>query len=88
MKLLCFAIFAVLSASSQTTTANTSSSKNIVQLAQSVPDLSTLVTALVAGKLTDALSGAGPFTRLVGSTAINVEGVRHACVRLLRFMLG
>merc|ERR1712195_451905 len=35
---------------------------NIVQLAQSVPDLSTLVTALVAGKLTDALSGAGPFT--------------------------
>jgi transforming growth factor-beta-induced protein len=36
--------------------------KNIVQLAQSVPDLSTLVTALVAGKLTGALSGAGPFT--------------------------
>merc|ERR1712166_361308 len=35
---------------------------NIVQLAQSVPDLSTLVTALVAGKLTDALSGTGPFT--------------------------
>jgi uncharacterized surface protein with fasciclin (FAS1) repeats len=35
---------------------------NIVQLAQSVPDLSTLVTALVAGKLTGALSGAGPFT--------------------------
>merc|ERR1712028_276075 len=36
--------------------------KNIVQLAQSVPDLSTLVTALVDGKLTDALSGTGPFT--------------------------
>merc|ERR1740117_2836780 len=36
--------------------------KNIVQLAQSVPDLSTLVTALTAGKLTTALSGAGPFT--------------------------
>merc|ERR1711865_261344 len=35
---------------------------NIVQLAQSVPDLSTLVTALVDGKLTDALSGTGPFT--------------------------
>jgi uncharacterized surface protein with fasciclin (FAS1) repeats len=35
---------------------------NIVQLAQSVPDLSTLVTALVAGKLTDVLSGPGPFT--------------------------
>jgi uncharacterized surface protein with fasciclin (FAS1) repeats len=36
--------------------------KNIVQLAQSVPDLSTLVTALVAGKLTGALSSTGPFT--------------------------
>merc|ERR1712086_879463 len=36
--------------------------KNIVQLAQSVPDLSTLVTALVAGNLTSALSGKGPFT--------------------------
>lgn len=35
---------------------------NIVQLAQSVPDLSTLVSALVAGKLTDVLSGPGPFT--------------------------
>jgi uncharacterized surface protein with fasciclin (FAS1) repeats len=38
---------------------------NIVQLAQSVPDLSTLVTALVAGKLTGALSGTGPFTFFV-----------------------
>merc|ERR1711865_1262853 len=36
--------------------------KNIVQLASSVADLSTLVTALVAGKLTPALSGKGPFT--------------------------
>merc|ERR1719238_1107055 len=36
--------------------------KNIVELAVSVPDLSTLVTALKAGKLTDALSGKGPFT--------------------------
>jgi len=35
---------------------------NIVQLSQSVPDLSTLVTALTAGKLVTALSGAGPFT--------------------------
>merc|ERR1711935_1012994 len=32
------------------------------QLAQSIPDLSTLVAALVAGDLTGALSGAGPFT--------------------------
>jgi hypothetical protein len=36
--------------------------KNIVQLAQSVPDLSTLVTALTAGGLTTTLSGNGPFT--------------------------
>jgi uncharacterized surface protein with fasciclin (FAS1) repeats len=36
--------------------------KNIVALAESVPDLSTLVTALKAGKLVDTLSGSGPFT--------------------------
>jgi len=35
---------------------------NLVQLAQSVPQLSTLVTALKAGNLVNALSGAGPFT--------------------------
>jgi len=37
-------------------------SKNIVQLAQSNPDLSTLVAALAAGRLTGTLSGTGPFT--------------------------
>lgn len=36
--------------------------KNIVQLAESVKDLSTLVVALKAGNLTSALSGKGPFT--------------------------
>merc|ERR1712037_665735 len=36
--------------------------KNIVQLAESVKDLSTLVAALKAGTLTSALSGKGPFT--------------------------
>merc|ERR1712072_1019821 len=36
--------------------------KNIVELAAGTPDLSTLVTALKAGKLTTALSGTGPFT--------------------------
>jgi len=36
--------------------------KNIVQLAESVKDLSTLVAALKAGNLTSALSGKGPFT--------------------------
>lgn len=35
---------------------------NLVQLAQSVPQLSTLVTALKAGGLVAALSGTGPFT--------------------------
>jgi uncharacterized surface protein with fasciclin (FAS1) repeats len=42
--------------------ASCASEKNIVQLAQSVPDLSTLVTALVAGNLNAPLSGTGPFT--------------------------
>jgi transforming growth factor-beta-induced protein len=36
--------------------------KNIVQLAQSVADLSTLVTAVVAANLTDTLRSPGPFT--------------------------
>merc|ERR1712139_209363 len=36
--------------------------KNIVELAAGTPDLSTLVTALKAAKLTKTLSGKGPFT--------------------------
>merc|ERR1719362_2670713 len=36
--------------------------KDIVALAESVKDLSTLVTALTAGKLVTALEGKGPFT--------------------------
>merc|ERR1711934_603984 len=39
-----------------------SATKNIVQLAESVKDLSTLVTAVVAGGLADTLSSLGPFT--------------------------
>jgi len=35
---------------------------NLVELAQSVDDLSTLVTAVVAGDLVDTLSSPGPFT--------------------------
>jgi transforming growth factor-beta-induced protein len=35
---------------------------NIVELAESVPDLSTLVAAVVAGGLVDTLSSEGPFT--------------------------
>merc|ERR1711957_233593 len=37
-------------------------SEDIVELAESQPDLSTLVQALVVGKLTATLSGAGPYT--------------------------
>ena len=37
---------------------------NIVELAQATPDLSTLVTAVVAADLVDTLSGPGPFTVL------------------------
>merc|ERR1719230_427506 len=36
--------------------------EDIVELAESEPDLSTLVQALVVGKLTETLSGAGPYT--------------------------
>jgi len=39
-----------------------SAAPNIVELAKSVDDLSTLVTAVVAGNLADTLSGSGPFT--------------------------
>merc|ERR1711879_791114 len=37
-------------------------SEDIVELSESQPDLSTLVEALVVGKLTSTLSGQGPYT--------------------------
>merc|ERR1711862_33406 len=40
----------------------TEPTQNIVELAQSVDSLSTLVTAVVAGDLVDTLSSPGPFT--------------------------
>merc|ERR1712232_740807 len=40
----------------------TPAGKNIVQLAESVKDLSTLVSAVVAADLADTLSSPGPFT--------------------------
>merc|ERR1712185_180980 len=43
--------------------------KNIAKLAVSVPDLSTLVTALKAGDLVTALQGDGPFTVFAPSNA-------------------
>jgi len=42
--------------------ASASALPNIVQLAQSVPELSTLVTAVSAGGLVSTLEGPGPFT--------------------------
>merc|ERR1712157_561755 len=44
------------------TSALADSKPNIVELAQSVDDLSTLVAAVVAGDLADTLSSPGPFT--------------------------
>merc|ERR1719460_3608602 len=41
---------------------NSSPAQNIVQLAEHTADLSTLVSALVAGDLADTLSSAGKFT--------------------------
>jgi len=38
------------------------SNPNVVQVAQSSPDHTTLVTAIIAAELVDALSNAGPFT--------------------------
>merc|ERR1712147_249142 len=50
-----FASFVALAAAHQPT-------QNIVELAQSVDSLSTLVAAVVAGDLADTLSSPGPFT--------------------------
>ena len=52
---------AALSASADST-GHKSPSKNIVELAESVPTLSTLVAAVVAGDLAETLSQPGPFT--------------------------
>lgn len=46
----------------QSTVSDDESQKNVVQIAQGSKDHSTLVKAVVAGELVDALSNAGPFT--------------------------
>ena len=51
------------------TTVAAAPTKNIVELAQSVPTLSTLVTAVVAANLTGVLSSPGPFTVLAPNNA-------------------
>ena len=57
------AVFAVaFGALSGTASAQDTSSQNIVQIAQSNPDFSTLVQAVTAAGLADTLSGPGPFT--------------------------
>jgi uncharacterized surface protein with fasciclin (FAS1) repeats len=55
-----FALAAVCAAAPTTVRTN---DMNIVQLAQSVKDLSTLVTAVVAANLTSALEGEGRRSR-------------------------
>merc|ERR1719345_293846 len=62
IRLLVLALIANTASFASATPLPTGSGKNIVQLAQSVPDLSTLVTALTAGELTTTLSSRGPFT--------------------------
>merc|ERR1711981_571631 len=57
--------------------------KNIVELAAATADLSTLVTALKAGKLTDALSGKGPFTVFAPSNEAFAKLPKSVLVRLL-----
>jgi len=57
--MLKFLVATLVLAASVTASAPT---KNIVQLAESVPDLSTLVAALTAGKLVSVLEAKGPFT--------------------------
>jgi uncharacterized surface protein with fasciclin (FAS1) repeats len=56
---------------------------NIVQLAQATPDLSTLVSALVAGNLTGALDTAGPFTVFAPSNEAFVALPAGTLARLL-----
>jgi transforming growth factor-beta-induced protein len=63
VSLFAFALLALLLISSCKKDSTTPTpTKNIVQLAQSNSDLSTLVTALNAANLTSVLSGSGPFT--------------------------
>merc|ERR1712032_230820 len=57
--------------------------KNIVQLAESVKDLSTLVTALTAGKLVTALEGKGPFTVFAPSNEAFAKIPKYELEKLL-----
>jgi uncharacterized surface protein with fasciclin (FAS1) repeats len=56
------ATLALAVAATSSTASAAGPTKNIVELAQSVKDLSTLVTAVVAANLTSALEAKGPYT--------------------------
>ena len=56
--------------------------KNIVELAQGNAGLSTLVTALTAGKLVSALQGTGPFTVFAPSNAAFAKLPQQELTRL------
>ena len=69
MAVLFMAIPLMITSCSDDDDDNGTSDKNIVEIAQATPELSTLVDALVAAELTDALSGTGPFTVFAPSNA-------------------
>ena len=56
------ATLALAVAATSSTASSAGPTKDIVQLAESVKDLSTLVTAVVAANLTSALEAKGPYT--------------------------
>ncbi len=60
--LLLFALCGVSFAGAAQTVTATAGNQTIVQIAQTNPNLSTLVTALQAAGLVETLSGSGPFT--------------------------
>jgi uncharacterized surface protein with fasciclin (FAS1) repeats len=65
-------------------TADTTSSKDIVSTAESAGQLATLIAALKAADLVDALKGAGPFTVLAPTDAAFAKLERGSLQTLLK----
>lgn len=63
-QIISLAIFALVAVCAAAPTTVRTNDMNIVQLAESVKDLSTLVTAVVAANLTSALEGEGAVAKL------------------------
>ena len=63
-QIISLAIFALAAVCAAAPTTIRTNEMNIVQLAESVKDLSTLVTAVVAANLTSALEGEGAVAKL------------------------